>query len=267
MNFFYQIKKRIDYMLSRNKPWIFSVPPSIVTSLKKRGDWGRCGRRFPANSSIQYEDTHLGGSSINIAPGTYNPFLWESISRTLHPSSILDVGCGNGTLLDFFNKKEEVYYLRGIEGCIEAVNNSKVPNAVVHHDFTSGHFVSADSFDVGFCIEVAEHLHENYLSNLFSTLKLSSIVFFSAATPGQGGYHHVNEQYERYWIQKAKDNGLFLLRQETSLFRSAALVDQYSNNFYNHFANKGLVFTSERDLFLSRSRSIHSLTNIVLQHV
>ena len=36
---------------------------------------------------------------------------------------------------------------------------------------------------------------------------LSSIVIFSAATPGQGGTDHVNERPHSYWIEKFSARG------------------------------------------------------------
>lgn len=32
-------------------------------------------------------------------------------------------------------------------------------------------------------------------------------MLFSAATPGQGGYRHVNEQPHEYWLNRFEDRG------------------------------------------------------------
>jgi hypothetical protein len=60
-------------------------------------------------------------------------------------------------------------------------------------------------FDLVIGLECAEHLNggelgaENYVNTL---TKHGSYILFSAATPGQGGNGHVNEQPHEYWHQK-----------------------------------------------------------------
>jgi hypothetical protein len=56
-------------------------------------------------------------------------------------------------------------------------------------------------FDLALCLEVAEHLSAAGGKRLVNALCQSSpVVIFSAAAPGQGGTHHVNEQWLEYWI-------------------------------------------------------------------
>lgn len=53
------------------------------------------------------------------------------------------------------------------------------------------------------CLEVAEHLPAEFADVLVDSIcRCADIVVFSAATPGQGGHRHVNEQPIDYWIQK-----------------------------------------------------------------
>jgi hypothetical protein len=57
-------------------------------------------------------------------------------------------------------------------------------------------------------LEVAEHLPEVHADRFVSLLaSLSDEVLFSAAIPGQGGRHHVNEQFPSYWIRKFAAHG------------------------------------------------------------
>ena len=50
-------------------------------------------------------------------------------------------------------------------------------------------------YELAVCLEVAEHLNESSADNLILQLtNLANRVLFSAAIPGQGGLHHVNEQ-------------------------------------------------------------------------
>ena len=63
-------------------------------------------------------------------------------------------------------------------------------------------------FDLTISTEVAEHLDEQdsdaFMDNLTS---FSDVILFSAAIPGQGGTHHVNEQWPSYWIEKFSVRG------------------------------------------------------------
>jgi len=55
-------------------------------------------------------------------------------------------------------------------------------------------------FDVGMCLEVAEHLEPEYGKILIEILtKHADTILFSAACPGQPGQHHVNCQWPVYW--------------------------------------------------------------------
>lgn len=51
--------------------------------------------------------------------------------------------------------------------------------------------------------EVAEHIEEEYADTFVDNLtNASDCILFSAAIPGQGGEHHVNEQWQSYWVKK-----------------------------------------------------------------
>jgi hypothetical protein len=61
-------------------------------------------------------------------------------------------------------------------------------------------FALERTFDLVLCLEVAEHLPESSAEHLIASLVASGeVILFSAAIPGQGGTHHVNEQWPPYW--------------------------------------------------------------------
>ena len=68
--------------------------------------------------------------------------------------------------------------------------------------------IPEDRFDLTISSEVAEHIDpqdtETYMDNLTS---FSNVILFSAAIPGQGGTHHVNEQWPSYWTEKFSARG------------------------------------------------------------
>ena len=62
--------------------------------------------------------------------------------------------------------------------------------------------------DVVISFEVAEHLPERLANRYLRLLTAASdTVVLSAATPGQGGTSHLNEQPHEYWIQKMANRG------------------------------------------------------------
>ncbi len=67
---------------------------------------------------------------------------------------------------------------------------------------------AGSQYDIAISLEVAEHLPEKVADRYVGLLcGLSSIVIFSAATPGQSGTDHVNEQPHSYWIEKFSARG------------------------------------------------------------
>jgi hypothetical protein len=66
-----------------------------------------------------------------------------------------------------------------------------------------------DGFDVVISTEVAEHLPERVADAFVDALaSQGDVIVFTAATPGQGGLDHVNEQPHSYWIAKFATRGL-----------------------------------------------------------
>jgi hypothetical protein len=60
------------------------------------------------------------------------------------------------------------------------------------------------------CVEVGEHLPEDKADVLVDTAvrHARKAVIWSAATPGQGGHEHINEQPHEYWVEKFAQRGL-----------------------------------------------------------
>jgi SAM-dependent methyltransferase len=131
------------------------------------------------------------------------------IVQMVHPTSILDIGCGTGTWLKAFEEMGITDYL-GIDGdyvdkSMLKISESKFQARNLHNSFSLGR-----KFDLVLCLEVAEHLEEKYADALIETItKHGDIILFSAAIPGQGGQNHLNEQWPQYWIEKFSDYGFF----------------------------------------------------------
>lgn len=124
------------------------------------------------------------------------------IKRMINPGSILDVGCGLGTWLKAF-EQEGVRDLLGVDGDWVDRNLMVIhPNQFQVNDLTLP-LVLNRKFDLVLSLEVAEHIEEAAEDQLVNTLvRHGDIILFSAAIPGQGGQHHVNEQWLSHWVKK-----------------------------------------------------------------
>lgn len=133
---------------------------------------------------------------------------------TLFPqtSSCVDVGCGIGTWLSGF-RKLGVVDVMGLDGPWVPLDRLRIPEgSFCRCDFESAWPELGRRFDMALSLEVAEHLPPGKADGLVRFLcSLSDVVVFSAAIPGQGGTHHVNEQWPEYWAEKFRGNGYVAL--------------------------------------------------------
>jgi SAM-dependent methyltransferase len=115
------------------------------------------------------------------------------------PSSVVDVGCGEGVWLSVF-EAHGVGDVIGIDGSVGDTRRLQVaPGRFVAGDLTQP-IALGRRFDLALSLEVAEHLPASRAEGLVRDLtRLAPVVAFSAAIPGQGGTGHVNEQYQDYW--------------------------------------------------------------------
>jgi SAM-dependent methyltransferase len=131
------------------------------------------------------------------------PFL---LNAELTIRSVADIGCGQGAWLSVWRKAG--VSVIGVDG----------PH-VDQRDLMIGteEFCVADlnfpidlgrHFDLVQSLEVAEHLPAERASDFIQGLTTHApIVMFSAAVPGQGGEHHINEQPLEYWRAKFRHHG------------------------------------------------------------
>src|SRR6266516_1334201 len=121
------------------------------------------------------------------------------IIELLKPSSIVDIGCGSGHWLAAAAELG-VTDILGIDGNWVKKTQLAIPSEkFIAHDLSTT--LNLDRrFDLTLSLEVAEHLPQSaagtFVQNLCSA---ADTVMFSAAIPGQGGRHHVNEQWPGYW--------------------------------------------------------------------
>jgi SAM-dependent methyltransferase len=159
---------------------------------------------------LDYEDWLRG--STESARVTV-PLVLERIPA----QSVVDVGCGLGAWLAVF-KEHGVEDVLGYDG--PWVDRSRL--LIVPGEFRVADFhepLEAERrFDLAVCLEVAHLLEPEHAERFVETLvSLADLVLFSAAIPGQGGFHHVNEQWPSYWAALFESRGFVA----TDPFRAA----------------------------------------------
>ena len=158
------------------------------------------------------------------------------------PRSVIDVGCGTGVWLSEIENMG-IEETTGIEGnwlpADEFVADAKL-NLV---DFNLGlSSMKLGSFDMCISLEVAEHLPDTYAEEFILNLtRFSDVILFSAAIPGQGGRHHVNEQPLSYWVKHFSKLGYSCL----DIVRSEIWNDQ---NIPFWYRQNTVIFTKNKKL-------------------
>lgn len=193
--------------------------------------------------------------------------------QTIHPSSVVDFGCGLGNFVRAFQNMG-VPKVLGLDGPWAQQDNLfklKDPSVFQEADLRS-RIELPQEFDLALCLEVAEHLPAESSDMLVQNLvRASKRILFSAAVPGQGGINHVNEQWIDYWEAKFLERGYRMYdiirpaiwnlegikwwyRQNTYLFvQEHTSIDlKLFQSFYSkepiHYLHPGLLQTRNREM-------------------
>ncbi len=162
---------------------------------------------------------HVGGNILEGDPATFSPTVWNYIIERFAISSVMDLGSGMGYASQYFHNKG--MKVLAIDGMLENCRNAVYPT--LYLDLTLSKAVS--SVDLVHCQEVVEHIEERFLENLLATLACGKFILMTNALPGQGGYHHVNEQPTEYWINNLKRYNCEVLVEDTKRIRRMAATD------------------------------------------
>lgn len=131
--------------------------------------------------------------------------LVPTILEWTNPKSIIDIGCGLATWLKVA-AAHGVNDVIGVdvrypEGCL-------IPKERFWECDLSLPLRRDRTFDLAFCLEVAEHLPASAADRFVDDLcYLAPTIVFSAAIPGQEGLGHLNEQWPQYWVEKFATHG------------------------------------------------------------
>jgi len=136
--------------------------------------------------------------------------------------SVIDYGCGAGWFLYYFYKDYKIINIQGIEpnDGIKNVIDKKIINNIKFLSLESD-LIIKEKYDLAMCIEVIEHIDDKFSNIILNNItKNSNTLIFSAATPGQGGYGHINEREFSYWKNKLENNNNFIFNKpKTKEFR------------------------------------------------
>ena len=189
------------------------------------------------------ERGHLGGYVAGGDPATFYPELWTWLVKDYGIRSVVDVGCGEGHAVIYFESLG--IDTIGIDGIAQ-----EHPR-VLQHDYTEGRYRHSflrdgpegpwrdDRCDLIWCCEFVEHIEERFIPNFLWTFSSAKLVLMTHAGPGQVGYHHVNCQEANYWIGVMAAIGFSFDAELTARTRTIAGAN---TEIGNHYRRSGLAF-------------------------
>lgn len=145
------------------------------------------------------------------------------ILKSIKPDikSVVDYGCGAGWFLYYF-KKYGIEDLVGIDPnkkLLTALDKSLKEN-IRFMDLTKRIYLGR-KFDLAINVEVLEHINGGCEDiSIENITRHSDLLIFSAATLGQGGWGHVNEQPFEFWEEKLNSVGFSCDWEATNNFRT-----------------------------------------------
>ena len=166
------------------------------------------------------------------------PDIWERLISEYGIRSAIDVGCGPGFATRWL--LDRLGDAAGVEGDPSA-HAVKQCDGIVQHDYACGPYQPVRTFDLGWSAEFVEHVEEQYIPNWMATLARCKFVCITFATPGQGGFHHVTERDESFWIEQFATYGLEHVPEETARLRATSNGEPYGRKTLTFFRNTRLV--------------------------
>ena len=162
----------------------------------------RLGVEWLTYNAVVFE--HFASAAALAAPG------FASAVRATFPDvrTAADVGCGTGHFVDALRKAGIA--AAGYEYSQHGRRIARERLGVDIHplDLTDPSLQVIFPADLALSIEVAEHVAPPLGETLIDLLvHTAPIVVFTAATPGQGGNGHVNEQPPEYWHERFARRG------------------------------------------------------------
>lgn len=139
----------------------------------------------------------------------------NAIYRQFRPGFVWDVGCGPGFMLaQLYDLDVDIKGFDGSQACLDYARERLNLGCCEHlsradiRSLTELCGYGCATPWLVLCTEVAEHLDAAHADHLVALLcSAMAPIIFTAASPGQGGHHHVNEQPPEYWREKFMARG------------------------------------------------------------
>lgn len=157
--------------------------------------------------------------------------------------SMLDVGCGPGGMVKLGTESGLDAF--GVDGDPKVQPGWFDQSKFMLHDFTKGSAPIEKTYDLCWSVEFVEHVHAEFIPNFVAAYQQCKVLFMTHATPGQGGYHHVNEQPEQYWLDQIQGYGFRFDRQYTNKLREVSTMNVGHRRWAPYVKLTGLVFINE----------------------
>jgi hypothetical protein len=177
----------------------------------------------------------------------------------LDVEAVLDVGCGDGRWLSVCHAKG-VASISGVDGPWTDPEGLQISSEFVTIRELSQPFKLGRRFSLAISLEVAEHVDKKF-SDVFvdNLVRHSDVVLFGAAVPYQGGFRHINEQWQSYWAKLFEARGFL----NYDLFRSQIWNDKNVHTWYKQniimYINKNKVDTIDKVSNYIKTKSIQRL--------
>jgi hypothetical protein len=169
------------------------------------------------------EGAHLGGFSVGGEPNTWAPSTWEKLLEIYSPTTVVDLGSGEGHNAEWFASKGcDVLAVDGAPEAVAACEARGLRSMCV--DLTKS-TPALDPVDMIWCSEVVEHIDALHIENTLAAFDKARVVALTHALPGDYGHHHVNCQLPDYWIEKLEARGFKYQSELSDRLRSTASED------------------------------------------
>lgn len=188
-----------------------------------------------------YDETYFQSQDIRMKASAAH--IVRSLQTTFNPSCVIDVGCGSGSVIA--ELRDLGIGAVGLEYADAAISICRKKGLDVRKYDLEQPVDFGQTAPLVLSTEVAEHLPESCADGYVALLcHLSTrVIVMSAATPGQGGMDHVNEQPHAYWIKKMAGRGFRFDQDETRRLRE----DWKAHDVDIYRAKNIMVFIENRD--------------------
>jgi SAM-dependent methyltransferase len=164
----------------------------------------------------------------------FTELVSQQVLAARRVASVIDVGCGRGVWAAEWRRRGATRVL-GVDGDYVPRDTLLIPEECFLAADLSRGFDAGARFELVQCLEVAEHIAPESADNLIDGLvRHGDLIVFSAAVPGQGGEHHVNERAYAYWRDMFEARGYQMYDAIRPLLRSELDVEPWYR--YNAFA-------------------------------